>query len=101
VERTAHGRNQLRPASLLADDGTGRYWEPFLQDAPLAFDSPSEVQFVRDLEAFYNSTAAKELLAGKSLYLLRNADTQVIETMRQIVLDMSSNTRKPVLAALP
>ncbi len=43
---------------------------------PLAFDSPSEVQFVRDLEAFYDSPAAKELLAGRSLYLLRNADTQ-------------------------
>jgi len=37
---------------------------------------PSEVQFVRDLEAFYNSSVAKELLAGRSLYLLRNADTQ-------------------------
>lgn len=47
-----------------------------LKMRPLAFDSPSEIQFVRDLEAFYNSPAAKESLASRSLYLLRNADTQ-------------------------
>lgn len=47
-----------------------------LKMRPLAFEAPSEVQFVRDLEAFYNSPAAKKLLAGRSLYLLRNADTQ-------------------------
>lgn len=58
---------------LMAPDVTGNL--P-LKMRPLAFDSPSEVQFVRDLEAFYNSSAAKELLAGRSLYLLRNADTQ-------------------------
>ncbi|OYU74963.1 MAG: type III restriction endonuclease subunit R, partial [Alphaproteobacteria bacterium PA3] len=58
---------------LMAPDVTGNL--P-LKMRPLAFDSPSEVQFVRDLEAFYNSSVAKELLAGRSLYLLRNADTQ-------------------------
>jgi hypothetical protein len=58
---------------MMAPDITGNL--P-LKMRPLAFDSPSEVQFVRDLEEFYSSPAAKELLAGKSLYLLRNADTQ-------------------------
>ena len=58
---------------LMAPDVTGNL--P-LKMRPLAFDSPSEVQFVRDLEAFYNSPAAKDLLSGRSLYLLRNADTQ-------------------------
>ncbi|MBV2149225.1 hypothetical protein KRZ98_13185 [Sphingobium sp. AS12] len=58
---------------LMAPDVTGSL--P-LKMRPIAFDSPSEVQFVRDLEAFYNSPAAKETLAGRSLYLLRNADTQ-------------------------
>lgn len=58
---------------LMAPDITGTV--P-LKMRPIAFDSPSEVQFVRDLELFYNSPAAKELLGGRSLYLLRNADTQ-------------------------
>lgn len=58
---------------LMAPDETGNL--P-LKMRPLAFDSPSEVQFVRDLEAFYNSAAAKDLIGGRSLYLLRNADTQ-------------------------
>lgn len=57
---------------LISPDMTGN---PPLKMRPLAFDSPSEVQFVRDLEAFYSSPAAKDLLAGRSLYLLRNADT--------------------------
>ncbi len=43
---------------------------------PLAFDADSEIQFVKDLESWYNSAASKEFLSGKSLYLLRNADTQ-------------------------
>lgn len=47
-----------------------------LKMRPIALEAPSEVKFVRDLEAFYNSPAAKDLLAGRSLYLLRNADTQ-------------------------
>ncbi len=47
-----------------------------LKMRPMAFDSPSEVQFVRDLQAFYESPLGKETLAGKSIYLLRNADTQ-------------------------
>ena len=40
---------------------------------PLAFDAPSEWEFVRDLEAFYNSPAGKAAIGPRSLYLLRNA----------------------------
>ena len=47
-----------------------------LRMRPIAFDAPSEVQFVRDLEAFCASDSGKAILAGKSLYLLRNADTK-------------------------
>ena len=43
---------------------------------PLAFDAPSEWTFVRDLEAFYNSSEGKEAIGARSLYLLRNADNQ-------------------------
>ena len=43
---------------------------------PLAFDAPSEVKFVRDLEAFYLSPAGREIVGSRSLYLLRNADTK-------------------------
>lgn len=43
---------------------------------PLAFDAPSEVSFVRDLEAFYNSPLGKQVIGKRSLYLLRNADTK-------------------------
>jgi hypothetical protein len=43
---------------------------------PLSFDAPSEVQFVRDLEAFYKSSIGREVIGKRSLYLLRNADTK-------------------------
>ena len=43
---------------------------------PLAFDAPSEWEFVRDLEAFYNSGEGKEAIGPRSLYLLRNADRE-------------------------
>ena len=43
---------------------------------PLAFDAPSEWEFVRDLEAFYNSSEGKEAIGPRSLYLLRNADRE-------------------------
>lgn len=43
---------------------------------PLAFDAPSEWEFVRDLEAFYNSEEGKEAIGPRSLYLLRNADRE-------------------------
>lgn len=47
-----------------------------LKMCPLAFDAPSEVQFVRDLEAFYNSPLGQQVIGKRSLYLLRNADTK-------------------------
>ncbi|CAB3836207.1 hypothetical protein LMG2828_01234 [Achromobacter piechaudii] len=43
---------------------------------PLAFDAPSEWEFVRDLETFYNSAEGKEAVGQRSLYLLRNADRE-------------------------
>lgn len=43
---------------------------------PTAFDAPSEWEFVRDLEAFYNSGEGKEAIGPRSLYLLRNADRE-------------------------
>ena len=43
---------------------------------PLAFDAPSEWEFVRNLEAFYNSSEGKEAIGARSLYLLRNADRE-------------------------
>ena len=47
-----------------------------LKMRPLAFDAPSEVQFVRDLEAFYKSPIGQQIIGKRSLYLLRNADTK-------------------------
>ncbi|NDU80282.1 MAG: DEAD/DEAH box helicase family protein [Ferrovum sp.] len=47
-----------------------------LKMRPLAFDAPSEVQFVRDLEIFYQSPLSPETIGNRSLYLLRNADTK-------------------------
>lgn len=47
-----------------------------LKMRPLAFDAPSEVRFVRDLEAFYKSEVGREVLGNRSMYLLRNADTK-------------------------
>jgi len=47
-----------------------------LKMRPLAFDAPSEVQFVRDLEIFYQSTLGQQIIGKRSLYLLRNADSK-------------------------
>jgi hypothetical protein len=47
-----------------------------LKMRPLVFDAPSEVQFVRDLEGFYNSPSGHQVIGKRSLYLLRNADTR-------------------------
>lgn len=47
-----------------------------LKMRPIAFDAPSEVKFVEDLQAFYESTAGKQAIGNRSLYLLRNADTK-------------------------
>jgi len=40
---------------------------------PLGLGAPSEVTFVRDLEAFYQSADGREAIGQRSLYLLRNA----------------------------
>lgn len=47
-----------------------------LKMRPLAFDAPSEWQFVQDLQAFYDSPAGKVAIGNRSLYLLRNADRE-------------------------
>ena len=47
-----------------------------LKMRPLAFDAPGELQFVRDLEAFYKSPLGRQVIGKRSLYLLRNADTK-------------------------
>lgn len=47
-----------------------------LKMRPLAFDAPSEWEFVLDLEAFYNSPDGKSFIGPRSLYLLRNADSE-------------------------
>lgn len=47
-----------------------------LKMRPLAFDAPSEIQFVRDLEFFYHSGPGKEIIGKRSIYLLRNADSK-------------------------
>ena len=43
---------------------------------PLGFDAPSEWQFVQDLETFYRSPESKDVIGARSLYLLRNADSE-------------------------
>jgi hypothetical protein len=47
-----------------------------LKMRPLAFDAPSEIQFVRDLESFYRSESGKQIIGKRSIYLLRNADSK-------------------------
>ena len=47
-----------------------------LKMRPMAFDAPSEVQFVEDLQAFYDTPAGRDAIGGRSLYLLRNADSK-------------------------
>ncbi len=44
-----------------------------LKLTPLGLGAESEVQFVRDLEAFYHSSEGKKAIGQRSLYLLRNA----------------------------
>jgi hypothetical protein len=47
-----------------------------LKMRPVVFDNPDEVRFVRDLEAFSQSEEGKIAIAGRSLYLMRNADNR-------------------------
>lgn len=47
-----------------------------LKMRPVAFDAPSEVNFVRDLDTYCKTEAGKAFLTNRSLYLLRNADNK-------------------------
>lgn len=47
-----------------------------LKMRPLAFDAPSEIQFIEDLQAFYSSSVGRKAIGTRSLYLLRNADSK-------------------------
>jgi hypothetical protein len=47
-----------------------------LKMRPMAFDAPSEIQFVNDLQKFVDSPKGHEFIGDKSIYLLRNADTK-------------------------
>lgn len=43
---------------------------------PLGLGAPSEIQFVHDLQAYYDSPAGKLAIGKRSLYLLRNAASE-------------------------
>ncbi|MGL5369991.1 MAG: DEAD/DEAH box helicase family protein [Plesiomonas shigelloides] len=43
---------------------------------PAAFDAPSEVSFINDLQAFIDTPKGQEIIGDRSLYLLRNADSK-------------------------
>lgn len=47
-----------------------------LKMRPLGLGAESEVRFVQDLMAFYQSEAGRDAIGNRSLYLLRNADTK-------------------------
>ncbi|SNY58456.1 Type III restriction enzyme, res subunit [Arsukibacterium tuosuense] len=47
-----------------------------LKMRPTAFDAPSEITFLQDLQMFVESHRGQEIIGDKSLYLLRNADTK-------------------------
>ncbi|TMO02423.1 DEAD/DEAH box helicase family protein [Pseudoalteromonas sp. S558] len=47
-----------------------------LKMRPMAFDAPSEIQFVTELQEFVDSKRGQEIIGDKSIYLLRNADTK-------------------------
>jgi hypothetical protein len=47
-----------------------------LKMRPMAFDAPSEIQFVNDLQEFVDSKIGEKVIGDKSIYLLRNADTK-------------------------
>jgi hypothetical protein len=49
---------------------------PPVKMRPLEFVAKSEVDFVRDLEAFYKSPLGQSVIGKRSLYLLRNADNK-------------------------
>ncbi|EAR9714775.1 DEAD/DEAH box helicase family protein [Salmonella enterica] len=47
-----------------------------LKMRPTAFDAPSEVTFIKDLQEFIETPKGQKTIGNKSLYLLRNADSK-------------------------
>lgn len=47
-----------------------------LKMRPTAFDAPSEITFIKDLQEFIETPKGQKTIGNKSLYLLRNADTK-------------------------
>lgn len=47
-----------------------------LKMRPMAFDAPSEITFIQDLQVFIETPKGQKIIGDKSLYLLRNADTK-------------------------
>lgn len=47
-----------------------------LKMRPTAFDAPSEITFIKDLQEFIETPKGQETIGNKSLYLLRNADSK-------------------------
>jgi len=45
-----------------------------LKMRPTAFDAPSEITFIKDLQQFIETPKGQKTIGNKSLYLLRNAD---------------------------
>ena len=67
-------RHLFYPLFSFAQDGDKEIAP--LKLRPLGLGAPSEVAFVRHLEAFYNSAAGQAVIGQRSLYLLRNASTE-------------------------
>lgn len=47
-----------------------------LKMRPTAFDAPSEITFIQDLQEFIETPKGQKIIGNKSLYLLRNADNK-------------------------
>ncbi|ECN0101754.1 type III restriction endonuclease subunit R [Salmonella enterica subsp. enterica serovar Give] len=47
-----------------------------LKMRPTAFDAPSEITFIKDLQEFIETPKGQKTIGNKSLYLLRNADSK-------------------------
>ncbi|HGB6571176.1 TPA: type III restriction endonuclease subunit R, partial [Salmonella enterica subsp. enterica serovar Waycross] len=47
-----------------------------LKMRPTAFDAPSEITFIKDLQEFIETPKGQKTIGNKNLYLLRNADSK-------------------------
>ncbi|MDM2974941.1 DEAD/DEAH box helicase family protein [Citrobacter sp. CK198] len=47
-----------------------------LKMRPTAFDAPSEITFIKDLQGFIETPKGQKTIGNRSLYLLRNADSK-------------------------